>query len=772
MFPFFFLHFMVIFFRRYEILRSKTIVFAIYFTALFSYVVSLLGYTPYPAQFGLGLTFGGELFIIIWMSIFFAIGIAMVYSISGGLMEKAPGPTVMISGLMLLMLVLPGPFALSVLSNLFKESSEWYFFFSIGALISAVYIVFRYRIIGNTPYDTLKSTLAVMNDVLFKLNNDFHIMIVHGGVTPVLGYSQHALVGKSLLELIDHSDYLTQYREYVIHKKMKECYFDTTVTGSNGVARVMNLALTPMFVNEELTGFVCVGRDISERKGIENDLRKSEEKFRSLFDSVPCGIYQCNLSGTLIIANEPFARMLGYQTSDEMHGLNMDRDIYLLPRERQSVLEQLRDFKEVTNYEVVFKLKSGDLISVMENTHIVYNEKGEAQYIEGMVVDLTERKTLEEELRQSQKMESLGTLAGGVAHDFNNILQIMLSGIYNAKRQHDPVVRAKNLEMISDAVDRGANLVQQILTFAQKRDTTFISVDLNSIVRNTTAMVSSTFPKTITISTSFDDALPSIQADQTQMEQIILNLCVNARDAMPNGGRLFIGSSIVSPAEIQNRILESQRTEYIHLSVSDTGHGMDSETINRIFEPFFTTKARGKGTGLGLSVVYGIVKTHHGFVTVHSQVDKGTTFDVYLPVFSSVIENGEELSPVLSNPGNGETILVIEDEKYLLNFLTALLQEQNYNVIPSVEGYEAIEIYRTKHQQIDLVVSDIGLPNIDGWDVFLKMKEINPQIKTIVTSGHIDPVFKSKKQEEGICDFLQKPYQPREVLASIQKVLQ
>jgi CheY-like chemotaxis protein len=372
-----------------------------------------------------------------------------------------------------------------------------------------------------------------------------------------------------------------------------------------------------------------------------------------------------------------------------------------------------------------------------------------------------------------QKMEELGTLAGGIAHDFNNILAIILAYISSVKRyKNDNKKLEQATDIIMKTVERGKTLVQQILTFARKSDTTFGPVNVNEVVMEIMVMIFETFPKVLTYAQNFDKSIKYINADRSQLYQVLLNLCVNARDAMPNGGLLTINTRLVTGQNIRNQHPDAQVSLYVCIEVVDTGEGMSNEIKNRIFEPFFTTKEQGKGTGLGLAVVFGVIQTHKGFIDVESAPGKGTTFRLYLPA-TQVIEpieiNDEETVEII--PGGKETLLVVEDEELLMMSLRMMLVEKGYNVISAGDGLEAVNIYKEKKKDIALVLTDLGLPKITGMEECRQIKTINPDARMVVATGFLDPVMKSEFLKAGVKDFLYKPYDIKQVLKVIRLVL-
>jgi two-component system, cell cycle sensor histidine kinase and response regulator CckA len=387
--------------------------------------------------------------------------------------------------------------------------------------------------------------------------------------------------------------------------------------------------------------------------------------------------------------------------------------------------------------------------------------------------DITEQKKLQQDLIQSQKLLSIGTMAGGIAHDFNNILAIILgySSLLHSIKDN-PQKFSDGVTAIRQAVDRGAGLVRQILTFARKTDISFEPLSVSELVKELVSMLQQTFPKIITFNTRIEKHLPYIKADHTQIHQALLNLCVNARDAMPHGGEISIAIEKVTGEKLRGQFPSATNPWYISLNVSDTGMGMDEAIRNQIFDPFFTTKEKGKGTGLGLSVVYGIVQAHHGFVNVESTLDRGTTFFLYFPVpqeSSAALESHEQAVEQIS--GGNETLLLVEDETLLLDMVQILLESNGYTVFTAKDGEEAVQVYQQHAYEIALVISDMGLPKLTGVSEFEKMKEINPTVKIIFASGFFEPDMKAALESVGAKGFLQKPYVIDELLSKIRKAL-
>jgi PAS domain S-box-containing protein len=523
-----------------------------------------------------------------------------------------------------------------------------------------------------------------------------------------------------------------------------------------------------------ITGIIVVCHDITERKQAEELVHASELKYRNIFRWSPVGIYQTTVEGNIHTANESLARILEYDNADELLGLSMQRDIYFNSREGAIHFEDHQHNKEshTVTSEYQWKKKDGSPVWISLTCHTVNDDGGNAIYHEGLVHDVTHRKRLEEELRQAQKLESVGTLASGIAHDFNNILGIILghASLLDRVSKDSPHIHS-SVESITKATQRGAALVRQLLTFARKTETFVESVRINDIIQELAKLIAETFPKSIRVVTELTSGLPSTRGDASQLHQVILNLSVNARDAMPNGGTLTFSTSLVSKKTVREKFPTAALEEYARIIVSDTGMGMDENTRRRIFEPFFTTKGLGKGTGLGMAVVYGIVESHRGFISIESELGKGTTFTIYLPVETGIEKEHAQSVSEEESPGGTETILVVEDEEMLRIILQETLEQKGYHVLTAADGEEAVEIFSQHQRDIAAVVSDVGLPKMTGDKVFFVIKKIAPSVRVILASGFLEPDLKAGLLKAGVHGFVQKPYRQHEILTKIRSVL-
>lgn len=493
---------------------------------------------------------------------------------------------------------------------------------------------------------------------------------------------------------------------------------------------------------------------------------RSQEKF----DSVVFIFYTATYASP---ADEQFAFSLGADAFFKkpspvnaiLEGIESLRDNTsqrMRPRTHLSDVSVLREYSD----RLVAKLEEKN-IELLQRTeeleHEIVQRKQEEE----------KRHQLERQLIQAQKLESLGTLASGIAHDFNNILGIILGHSSLIQRdQSEPAKLAQSIEAIQKATYRGASVVKQLLTFARKTEAEFTPAIINDIINEITKLLSETFPKTIVLSINLKKDLPSTIADETQIHQVLLNLFVNARDAMPDGGTLTITTNIVDGRALAMIFPKAATAQYILIEVVDTGGGMDETTKRRIFEPFFTTKGRAKGTGLGLSVVYGIIESHQGFIDVASEVGKGTTFRVYLPVQQQTVKNN--IAPKIEFkdvPGGAETVLLIEDEEMLRELVKVVLVSKGYTVLTAVDGEEGISVFSRHQNNISTVVSDMGLPKLSGQEVCKTIMAINPKAKIILASGFVELDMKSELIKVGVSRFIRKPYSPEEILQTVRSVI-
>ncbi len=609
-------------------------------------------------------------------------------------------------------------------------------------------------------------------DGIILLDANRRVVYAGPSTNRILGYSSDDLVGKEFSWLVVAEDrpIVKSLLDSVLTEPRKVRTVQFRMTHQDESSRWIEATANNQLNQPSIHSLVLNYRDVTDRKWIEEALSKSEVEYRNLFERANDAILIIDPDGASILeANTRACEFYGYP-KEELVG----RSFRTLTREPLRFDDQIRRLlkdQAGQNYESIHITKNGHAREMLVNSAIV--EYAGRQAVLSICRDITDMKKLETQLRQAQKMESVGTLAGGIAHDFNNILSIILGYTSLLKRGRiDPTKMVESLDAITKAAQRGSTLVRQILTFARKTEILFESVNLNELIGDLGKLLSETFPKTVVFKLELEDQLPSIVADSNQMHQIFLNLAVNARDAMPAGGTLTLRTETLPASSINGRYPDAPPTEFVHVAVSDTGMGMDEFTKSRIFEPFFTTKGQGQGTGLGLAVVYGIVNSHKGYIEVESSPGNGTTFHMFFPVqmrrFDQPLLNDASLEEA---PGGTETILVAEDEKSLLDLVQGLLQSKGYRVIPAADGQEAMDLFEEHRGEIALVLTDIGLPRLSGWEVCRRINQMNAETKIVVASGYLDPQAKSELGNSAARDFIHKPYLPEEVLTRIRGVL-
>jgi PAS domain S-box-containing protein len=515
----------------------------------------------------------------------------------------------------------------------------------------------------------------------------------------------------------------------------------------------------------KIYGVLGTYEEITERKQAEEALMQSNSFNEMLLQTMPFGMDIVDEQGNILFINDFMKKLLGTDA--------MGQRCWTMYKDNQKQCMDCPLHKGI-EFGKAETLESTGVLGGMtfQISHIGMMYNGKKAMLE-VFQDVTEQKKLQQELLQVQKMESIGTLAGGVAHDFNNILAIILA--YTSAMERSALNKKKILEhcrTITQAVNRGAALVRQILTFARKTDIVLAPMSLADLINEIVSMLKQTFPKIISFKEVIDKDIPFINADRTQIHQAMLNLCVNARDAMPKGGCITIKAERQTIGQVQERVPAANQDSYICLSITDTGEGMMESTRRRIFDPFFTTKEQGKGTGLGLAVVYGVVRSHNAFIDVESAVGRGTTFRLYFPIPSLSEQMIDSSSAVESYTiGGTETILLVEDEEALIEMVRLILKSKGYKVFTAQDGNEAIKVYKLHKNEIDIVLTDMGLPEMTGLDMFKKLKEVNAKVKAIFASGYFEPDIKSEIMKAGAKGFVQKPYSQSEILRILRSVL-
>jgi PAS domain S-box-containing protein len=560
------------------------------------------------------------------------------------------------------------------------------------------------------------------------------------------------------------------------------------------VARARSAVLTPLLYQNALVGVLVVYETALMRRFSQEDVmlldeiakqaaialhgaellrshRETSERLSYVMNNVQEVIFQTDKEGRVTFLNSAAQTVLGGGLDEKMGKLLEE---FVAVDERAELRRKLAAALKGENAacELHVQTPRGQRLLAM-TLGAWRNPAGEILGAQGLARDVTEQRETQQQLLQAQKMESLGALAGGVAHDFNNLLTALSGYLSLILAKCEPTHPwRKALETMDTSIERMASLTKQLLAFGRKSVNKMQPTDLNKIVREVHAILSRTVDRNIEFRIQTSESLPCVEADPTQLNQVLMNLCINARDAMPDGGTITIQTQEVHLQENSpRRPSHLSAGSYVQLTVADTGKGIAKEIQHRVFEPFFTTKPIGKGTGLGLSLVYGIVQAHHGHISFTSQPGKGTTFTIMLPSIGKPIEQVAETAKPAEPSGGGETILLVDDEEILLDLGRSILEGYGYKVFTTSNPLEAVEIYRAHHREIGLVVTDIMMPQMTARELYPQLKEINPSVKVLLSSGYSSDGVAQSIIEQGACGFLSKPYRIKEMAATVREAL-
>ncbi|MFA6468453.1 MAG: PAS domain S-box protein [Bacteroidota bacterium] len=507
-------------------------------------------------------------------------------------------------------------------------------------------------------------------------------------------------------------------------------------------------------------------RDVTERRRAEEELKIAATVYKAVGEA----IVVTDASNKIVDINPAFTKLTGYSkeeaignTPSMMKSGKMDLQFYE---------EMWRSLKKTGMWqgEIINRRKNGELFDEWLSISTIHDAQGEVFQYVGLFSDITEQKRMQVQLLQSQKLESLGTLAGGIAHDFNNLLAMLLGNAELLKKHlvNDDKLK-RYVDQIIDVSHRGVSISKQLLFFSRQSELNLQPISLSHIIEDVKNMLQHFIPKTISVMTDIDVVNGIIDGDAGHLHQIILNLCLNAKDAMGEHGSITIRERMADPAVIREKFSFEAQRPFVSISVTDTGTGIDEEHMGKIFDPFFTTKEKGKGTGLGLSIVNGLVRSHHGFIDVETHKGIGTTFTLYFPTSNSLSE--ELIAADQEESIAGKTILVVDDEEVLRDALKENLEHAGCVVLTAPDGFAALDIYRTHGRVIDLIISDLGMPNMSGEEMFDRLKKVNPEVKVIISSGYLDRSIRSQMIAAGIKEVINKPYKFSEINTVIAAVI-
>jgi len=616
----------------------------------------------------------------------------------------------------------------------------------------------------------LRIVVERMPAVLWTTDADLKFVTSMGAGLESLHHKTNEVSGQSLYDYFGTRD--PSFAPIAAHLRALRGESTTYVT--SWMNRTFESHTEPLRdANNAVVGVIGIALDSTDRVLVEEALRESETSYRSIIEEAPYGICRCTVGGSFTLVNRALVRMLACESESDLLGLNIGTDVFENLRDHSNFIEQLQAQGSAEGVETLWKQRGGKSIIVRLGGRAVRDAREQIAYFEVIAEDVSERRQLELQLRQSQKMQAIGQLAGGVAHDFNNLLMVVkghIELILNTMPSTDPLF--PRLDQVQKAANRASSLTRQLLAFSRLQVLQPQVLDLNGIVSGMIQMLSRIIGEHIELVFRPGGILGRVKADAGQLEQILLNLVVNARDAMPNGGQLTIETENIelddSYAQLHSIVKPGA---YVMLAVSDTGCGMDPATQARIFEPFFTTKEPGKGTGLGLATVYGVVKQSDGYIWVYSEPGQGTTFKIYLPLAADVVETPKTQAATPAPVRGSETILLVEDEESVRGLVSDFLKTTGHTVLEATEGEEAIRLVAAHSDQIDLLISDVVMPKMSGRELWNNLRKRMPTLKVLFISGYTDDSIVRHGVIDGDVAFLQKPFTMRALSSKIREVL-
>jgi PAS domain S-box-containing protein len=612
------------------------------------------------------------------------------------------------------------------------------------------------------------------------MDNDGRFIYINPAFTNITGYTlEDIFAGR---DWFHRASPFPEYREEIVSSLKRDVI-------QKGVEKIFSVVCKNREIKEiefkptllDDGKIVVILSDITERKRAEDALKQSEEKYRTILENIEDGYFEVDIAGNFTFFNDSLCRMLGY-SKDEMTGMNNQKytDQENAKKLYQAFNNVYRTGEPTKGFSWQVIAKDGTKLFGEVSVSLIRDSKGQPTGFRGIARDITERKlaeeekvTLQEELRQSQKMEAIGGLAGGIAHDFNNLLTVISGNCQLSLlefKEGDPL--RGNIEDIKAAADRATSLTRQLLAFSRRQVLDMKVLVLNTIIRDLGKMLRRVIGEDIELVTCLADDLGMVKTDPGQIEQVVMNLAVNARDAMPKGGKLTIETANVELDEAYAHAhIAVTPGRYVMFSLSDTGVGMTPGVKERVFDPFFTTKEKGKGTGLGLSTVYGIVKQSGGNIWIYSEPGQGTTFKIYLPRVDEPLQELREKTVKEELPRGSETTLVVEDEEEVRKLTVEILRRQGYRVLEASHGDDALLVCEHHEGPVHLMVTDVVMPGMNGSELAKRLGSLHPKMKVLYMSGYPDNAITHHGILEKGMNYIQKPFTVDGLVRKVREAL-
>jgi PAS domain S-box-containing protein len=624
--------------------------------------------------------------------------------------------------------------------------------------------------------ERLRRLLDSAPDAMVIARNDGRIVLINTQTEKLFGYKREELLGQPVEVLVPERfwNHHQAYRgNYMVNPQARAMGAGSELYGlkKDGTEFPVEISLSPQQTDEGILVSSTI-RDITERKRVDDALRLSEANFRAMIEGT-YGVYRATPEGKLLVVNNAMVKMLGYQTAEELLALNLATDVFEKGEYTPLMFDQPGTRKQFAKLETHWKQKDGKIIPVEISGRAVRDDHGKVLYFEVIAENVSNVRGVEQRLRHVQKMEAIGRLAGGIAHDFNNVLGVIVA--YSemlVEKLQDNAELSPLVTSITKAVERGGTLMRQLLAFSRQQVLEPQVISISEHLAGVKDMLARVIGEDIQLKILPGNPKVRVKVDPTQLEQVIMNLLVNARDAMPDGGRLTIETSEIDiDDEYCSRNPEARPGRHVMMAVTDSGCGMSPEVLSRIFEPFFTTKEQGKGTGLGLATIYGIVKQSGGHISAYSEVGRGTTFKVYLPVTQEEIDKPQVPSEERVAPRGEETILVVEDEESLRSVTQEYLSNKGYQVIAAEDFQKAVEASENNSRHIDLLMTDVVLPGASGPKLADRLANSRPDMKVLFVSGYTADALVHGDLHRTDFAFLSKPFSLNTLARKIRTIL-